>query len=307
MLYLSLISCPSFVLASPMKSVPSTKCRAAAFKKPAARFLKKKPGSRSHGTKANPTCLICHQEGHNSSRCPQLASKLLAAVRKRANAKQITEYLTKNESASILGMRPKPMKTLKRRSRGFAWNKKKKEAPARKVRKRPAQKRQLCCQKKFRSRPRKESFPTRKTNKTATMAAYSTMKKEGWAWKPKTCLNCGKKLSLCSWKTSQSRGLGRLFYRCKSCGAFRDVLAFSHLLVLRFPLALIWEALCLHFATTPPPSASQLSHMLGCSPSTGGALQSLLRFLLKAEKLCALSFQSQCRLSGLLDMLHHPK
>jgi hypothetical protein len=59
---------------------------------------------------------------------------LLQAVRQHANTAQISNYLAGRKDAKVLGMRGKPQKTLKRRSRAKPWFKNDQSSKSRKVR-----------------------------------------------------------------------------------------------------------------------------------------------------------------------------
>jgi hypothetical protein len=69
--------------------------------------------------------------------------------------------------------------------------------------------------------------------------------------------------NLASWKESQFRGRGRLFYRCCECRKFVDTLAHSHLPKLRMPLAHIHKAMEHYFQGAVPPTVEELGHRLG--------------------------------------------
>ncbi|CAJ1357996.1 unnamed protein product, partial [Effrenium voratum] len=167
---------------------------------------------RSAGTKLEPTCAICQKGAHYSSTCPLLAQKLLAAVRKAANTKQIAEYLAANDKAFVQGMTGKPLKTLKRRSRGKPWHKTTATAKSRKVRKVAAKKSHAAKDKLRKPKPVKQKAKLPVTRKS-TEAAYRSLKRRQWAWKPGPCNACAGELVLQSWKSCQRRGFGRLFYR----------------------------------------------------------------------------------------------
>ena len=68
---------------------------------------------------------------------------------------------------------------------------------------------------------------------------------------------------MASWKESQFRGRGRLFYRCCECRKFVDTLAHSHLPKLRMPLAHIHKAMEHYFQGAVPPTVEELGHRLG--------------------------------------------
>eukprot|EP00438_Fugacium_kawagutii_P035560 Skav229224 [mRNA] locus=scaffold864:125682:127571:+ [translate_table: standard] len=107
-------------------------------------------------------------------------------------------------------------------------------------------------------------------NERVTEKAYIALKKQGWAWKPDCCPACSGRLARQSWATCQHRGWGRLFFRCEDCQKYFDVLTFSHLITLRLPLVLVEKAVDMHFADSPPPSASQVGRYLGLSATPGG-------------------------------------
>ena len=93
-------------------------------------------------------------------------------------------------------------------------------------------------------------------------------------------------------------GQGRLFYKCRDCGLYRDVLTWSNLVVVRMPLIHVSRVLKEHFATTPPPSSNKIAHKLGLSGTIGGPVHTLATLLLKQEARCAHDFQKNCTLGG---------
>lgn len=228
---------------------------------------------RSAGTKLEPTCAICQKRAHYSSTCPLLAQKLLAAVRKAANTKQIAEYLAANDKAFVQGMTGKVLKTLKRRSRGKPWHKTTATVKSRKVRKVAAKKSHAAKDKLRTPKPVKQKAKLPVTRKS-TEAAYRSLKRRQWAWKPGPCNACAGELVLQSWKSCQCRSPGgRLFYRHENCQEYFDVLSFSHLRVCRMPLAWISKAVEMHFQQSPPQSASNIGRAIGASATPGGQAQ----------------------------------
>ena len=168
------------------------------------------------------------------SRHARLALKLLAAVRKTSNTEDIQHFLDENAGVKVEGMAAKPLKTLKRRSRGHAWHKAgvASQKGRKASRKKPATKR-LC--------PKKDEKKQRVTERD-TMHAYRQLKASGWAWKPKECFSCGGFVQLQSWRSCRHRGRGRLFVKCMECFAWFDVLVWSSLFVVRMPLQCVWKA-----------------------------------------------------------------
>ena len=66
-------------------------------------------------------------------------------------------------------------------------------------------------------------------------------------------------------------------------GGFRDVLAFSHLTVVRMALWHVWQALLLWFASSPPPSVDSVGRVLGVSGSSHGPLHDILHCAVRHE------------------------
>lgn len=93
-------------------------------------------------------------------------------------------------------------------------------------------------------------------------------------------------------------GQGRLFYKCRDCGLYRDVLTWSNLVVVRMPLIHVSRVLKEHFATTPPPSSYKIADKLGLSGTIGGPVHTLTTLLLKQEARCAHDFQKNCTVGG---------
>ena len=221
------------------------------------------------GTKENPRCRICGKHGHYSSSCPALAQTLLKAVRRNANTLQISKFLETNERAQTSNMLEKPRKTLKRRSRGKAWHKNSQSQISKHVRKKPAKRKNAVSDSNRKPKPTKDPAKMSVTKKN-TEAAFRKLKQKGWLWKQNECMACAGDLVRMTWNTCQLRGHGRLFYRCSQCQAYFDVLTFSHLPTVRLPVAVVAEAVEKHFAVSPPPSASQIGILLGCSATPAG-------------------------------------
>ena len=72
------------------------------------------------GTKKEPTCSICHSRKHYGSTCPQLAQKLLRAVCQKTGVKNLLKAVSERKVLTVLEAKKKPLRTLKRRSRGNA-------------------------------------------------------------------------------------------------------------------------------------------------------------------------------------------
>ena len=75
---------------------------------------------RSAGTKKHPTCSICKATSHYGSTCPNLAQKLLQAVRRKSGLNYIVNVLESKKSVTVLEAGKKPQRTPKRRARGSA-------------------------------------------------------------------------------------------------------------------------------------------------------------------------------------------
>ena len=74
---------------------------------------------------------------------------------------------------------------------------------------------------------------------------------------------------------------------------FRDVLAFSHLKVVRMALWHVGQALLLWFASSPPPSVNAVGRILGVSGSSNGPLHEILHCALRHEARWALHQHQQ--------------
>lgn len=102
-------------------------------------------------------------------------------------------------------------------------------------------------------------------------AAHTFLIRTGWCWKALSFKHC------------QGRGHGRKFVRCSHCGAYRDVLAWSYLPVLRMPLPAVVEAMKQWFTGSLPPSVEDVGRLLGFSGMASTSLRSLLLTLAKHE------------------------
>ena len=186
----------------------------------------KKVNRRSKGTKSEPSCRVCSQTGHYASKCPQLATKLLQAVKKTAGAEQIVSFLQTRgtaRTAKIQGLQNRPKRTLKRAkgkrkpNRGAPWSKKRAAASNKSERKARARTRRQSIKSKRRPRAMKVPWNKAEITAKASKAAYRRLVADRWAWKPPRC-QCGSKFHEVPWRTCLSRGYGRLFVRCYSCG-----------------------------------------------------------------------------------------
>jgi len=64
-----------------------------------------------------------------------------------------------------------------------------------------------------------------------------------------------------------ARGKGRAYLRCGGCRRWFDILSFSALPVLRFPLPQLWEAMKRYFGSLIPPSVEEVAAaILLCVP-----------------------------------------
>ncbi|CAK9013870.1 unnamed protein product [Durusdinium trenchii] len=131
--------------------------------------------------------------------------------------------------------------------------------------------------------------------------AYKELLASKWVWKPGKC-QCGGSFAAVSWKTCNSRGFGRLFYRCEDCESFKDVMNFSALPTLRWPIVHYWFFLQQWFANSKRPSSEEIARMMGVSGQACSAARRLGEVLLRAEALCAQKTQDSRKLSGLLEV-----
>ena len=165
--------------------------------------------------------------------------------------------------------------------------------------------------------------------------AYKELLASKWVWKPGKC-QCGGSFAAVSWKTCNSRGFGRLFYRCEDCesvlvgqskfslllldkkvdrpvynltasfscsvSGFKDVMNFSALPTLRWPIVHYWFFLQQWFANSKRPWSEEIARMMGVSGQACSAARQLGEVLLRAEALCAQKTQDSRKLSGLLEV-----
>ncbi|CAL1164209.1 unnamed protein product [Cladocopium goreaui] len=131
--------------------------------------------------------------------------------------------------------------------------------------------------------------------------AYKNLLSSKWVWKPGKC-PCGGTFSRVSWKTSMQRGHGRLFVRCQDCEGYKDVMSFSALPCLRWPIVHYWSFLQHWFAASHRPSSEEIARRMKVSGQANSAARKLGRVLLSAEALCAQRTQQKRTLSGLLEV-----
>ena len=102
-------------------------------------------------------------------------------------------------------------------NRGAPWSKKRAAASNKSERKTKARTRRQSIKSKRRPRAMKVPWNKAEITAKASKAAYRKLVVDRWAWKPPRC-QCGSKFHEVPWRTCLSRGYGRLFVRCYSCG-----------------------------------------------------------------------------------------
>lgn len=172
---------------------------------------------RSFGTKEAPTCSVCHSRKHYGSSCPQLAQKLLKAVRKKTGLQNIVNAVSERSVLTVVEAKKKPRKTLKRRSRGnAAAAKKARQTGSKGMRNKKKSRQANAVRDKCRTPRGTKKVKAEAVTQAQNKKAYTELMKAKWLWKPKFCA-CGGRLRLCSHATSCQRGAGRRFYRCIGC------------------------------------------------------------------------------------------
>eukprot|EP00438_Fugacium_kawagutii_P017308 Skav234193 [mRNA] locus=scaffold2984:203318:204243:- [translate_table: standard] len=96
------------------------------------------------------------------------------------------------------------------------------------------------------------------------------------------------------------RGFGRLFVRCEDCESFKDVMNFSALPTLRWPVIHYWAFLEQWFASRC--SSETIAARMGVSGQACSAARRVGQVLLSAEALCAQRTQDARKISGLLEV-----
>ena len=185
--------------------------------------LGKKPQKgRSGGTKSEPVCRLCGSRGHYTSTCPRLAQKLLQAVRKSADSKDISDFLATNAVVRVQGLKGKPQRTAKKasgkRQKTIAWKKARLVSSSKRQRKKQSKK-NAARDKQRRPKSMKTSQSRVGITFKASQSAYNSLLKSQWVWKEKQCA-CGQAFDTVPWKTCMRRGFGRLFVRCYTCGCY---------------------------------------------------------------------------------------
>ena len=129
-----------------------------------------------------------------------------------------SSFRKKSPVLTVLEAKKKPLRTLKRRSRGNAAAGKK----ARQGRQSGAKgrKRKIASEtmpKETDRKPRaKKMLSAAGIKPTETKKAYAELKKAGWLWQPKHC-DCGGVITLQPYDAAKHRGKNRCFYRCSDC------------------------------------------------------------------------------------------
>ena len=80
--------------------------------------------------------------------------------------------------------------------------------------------------------------------------------------------------------------------------AVADILSFSALPVLRFPLPQLWEAMKCYFSSLIPPSVEEVANALEVSGGSNSPLRRLFRALQTAEVRCIEHQQKNRGLTG---------
>eukprot|EP00438_Fugacium_kawagutii_P032209 Skav231669 [mRNA] locus=scaffold597:100399:102855:+ [translate_table: standard] len=229
-------------------------------------------GKQSPPQKAKHKCHICGTTGHHATACPQLAQKVLKALTQQCRAEDLSEHLQQHKPLRCFGVNSRPRRSLKKASgrQAGAW---KGVSAAEKMKKRTRQ---------------------------AASKKQRRQKENSWLLKPQPC-HCGGEWRRASYKESQHRGLGRLFWRCAECRRFSDVMDHSLLPRVRMPLPHIDEAVTLYFQGSQAPTLQTMAEQLGHGGQSQSSLQKIRSALFSAEATCAENRQKKRKLSGILE------
>ncbi|CAK9051749.1 Uncharacterized protein SCF082_LOCUS28378, partial [Durusdinium trenchii] len=178
------------------------------------------------------------------------------------NLKSLEKHVAEGKKLYVSGLPGKSQRTLKSASGKRSWNEVSKVGGTKKVRK--AESKKEHAKKDGIRRPRPKSIRDQQPvfNAKCTRSAYRKLVSAGW----------------------------------------KDVLSFSYLPVVRMPLYHVWLAAEAWFATTKPPSLSDLGQRLGYNSQRCGVLRRLVRAFLVAESRCAQLTQASRTLSGPLEV-----
>ena len=260
----------------------------------------KKSTSSKRGTKTNPLCTYCHDNGHYASSCPELGKKLLSLLQKKHSSESLQTFLAEAHNAEIVGCQKKGLRTLKRAkgNRHFRARAASESGTLKKAQKgKKAKEKNRCRDAIRRPRSHRDKAKQPAVTRDSTQKAYALLKKLGWCWKPSSCA-CGGKFELISFAHSQKRGHGRRFVRCSDCETYKDVLAWSHLPKLRLALPSLVEAMKIWFASSVPPSSDHVGRQIGVCGQNKSSLKTLFDALATHEASLALDLQSRTNLSG---------
>lgn len=256
--------------------------------------------------KAKHECHVCGKSGHHSTSCPQLAQDLLKALTKQCRAEDLSEHLRQQKHLRCVGVKSRPRRSLKKASghRGSSFKTWKAASPTQKnkkqTRKRGSKKKHKEKDHLRKPRAMKDHAKQKKCYERDILQAYNHLKKQAWLWKPKTCA-CGGSWQRASYKESQCRGRGRLFWRCSDCRRFSDVMDHSLLPRVRMPLPHIDEAVTLYFQGSTAPTLETMASKLGHGGQSKSSLQKIRSALLTFEAEAAKKRQHKRKLRGIVE------
>ena len=144
------------------------------------------------------------------------------------------------------------------------------------------------------------SCQAKKCTERDIVKAHNHLKEQAWLWKPETCA-CGGSWIRASYKESQHRGWGRLFWRCSDCRRFSDVMDHSLLPPVHMPLPHIDEAVTLYFQGSTAPTLEAMASNLGHNGQSKPSLQKIRSALLTFEAEAAKKRQHKRKLRGIVE------
>ena len=209
---------------------------------------------------------------------------------------QLQKHVQAGHAVSLVGAPHKPAHGSKRKACKNQFSNYATATSGKKRQARAPQQEKRRRQKKRAPRAMKtQAAATRQYTAKEIAAAYNRLLSTRWAWKRTTC-PCGGNLVKVKKKTAAQRGSGRAFQRCSRCKKWYDVLATSHLPVVKAPLPVVVSILEYYFASIGCPTPNQIGTHLGLS--CDGVVRKLVRVLRSAEVRCAQQRQIGRELAG---------
>ena len=192
---------------------------------------------------------------------------------------QLQKHVQAGHAVSLVGAPHKPAHGSKRKACKNQFSNYATATSGKKRQARAPQQEKRRRQKKRAPRAMKtQAAATRQYTAKEIAAAYNRLLSTRWAWKRTTC-PCGGNLVKVKKKTAAQRGSSRAFQRCSRCKKWYDVLATSHLPVVKAPLPVVVSILEYYFASIGS-TPNQIGTHFGLS--CDGVVRKLVRVLRSA-------------------------